>query len=103
MSSIGVCRRRVLAFRRIPPHFPFPPMGDIQYALAEITPPAGSPAAFRGGEGEMMPARSLAIAIAALLALTMTPADAAPAQCTLTVLHGLPDLAYDIYVNGELA
>jgi hypothetical protein len=43
----------------------------------------------------------LTIVLGAALAM-VTPAAAAPATCTLTVVHGLPGFTADVYMNGKL-
>lgn len=42
------------------------------------------------------------VAVLALGALATVPAVAADGDATLSVLHGVPDLTVDVYVNGEL-
>ena len=42
------------------------------------------------------------VAVLALGALGTVPAVAADGDATLSVLHGVPDLTVDVYVNGEL-
>ncbi len=42
------------------------------------------------------------VAVLALGALAAVPAVAADGDATLSVLHGVPDLTVDVYVNGEL-
>jgi len=37
-----------------------------------------------------------------LLVLLGSTSLAAPATCSITIIHGLPRLAYDVYVNGQL-
>lgn len=56
-----------------------------------------------GGTGGPRRSRVLGLFLAILvLGLGAGPARAQGAQATVTVVHGLPPSAYDIYVNGEL-
>ena len=42
------------------------------------------------------------LAVLALGAIAVTPAVAADGDASLSVLHGVPDLTVDVYVNGDL-
>jgi hypothetical protein len=50
----------------------------------------------------MKTAAALGGSIAAILALAAVPAQADEHQASLSVLHGVPDLVVDVWVNGEL-